>query len=408
MGVLWAIERSRQPETWNWLWQLNATADSSGDDIDSRLPPPPVEVPRVPGELRMSSTASALNETPFAEGEGDPALTLERAWQAAWKTLHAGLSTRDRRLLYEVLRDVVPRDDAAWRTDWEAALERLDDAWSSYLVSSRAGLVDLIPAEQLAWKHVLDQLSERWSDRTQPLLAARGQFKPCDAAPLAELLTLLDDIGLQAIQDDTPWRGAEREVWFRLLERLRSQPEPTDATFTSYTQLFKQPVAYRGKLVQIRGEAVAVYSEAAPKNRYGVDQYWVYWLYPHGGSASPMLVYALEKPPGFPSFTAADVGTKKLASREEVAFTGYFFKRYAYQGQGCIYTAPTLVALAPEWIRARETLAPALPSAGLGFGTIVLLAAGAGLFAAWVYWQYRPGGRREIPEHVSFPAAEEK
>jgi hypothetical protein len=401
--VIGAISEARKPERWQWLWKLNATVEE--EPIDSKLSPPAPPKAVDPESMVMKMEAPALpNGVNLAEE--DPATTQQRAWESAWKTLDGSLSNQDRRILFELLRNVPPDDVETWSASVTEMLTRLDEAWDSYLLSSRSALADLSPAEQVAWKHVLDQLGERWKRELQPLLAARGKGESTDAQVSQAFHTLLTSIALANVQDDTPWRGAEREIWFHLFDQLQKQSaddlKRESPGFVSYSQLFKQSKSYRGKLVTVRGEAVAVYPESAAKNKYGIEQYWVYWLYPHGGPASPMLVYALQKPADFPSFSAADMGHKKLASREDIEFTGYFFKRYAYQGQGGIYTAPTLVAVEPQWLQSEKVATAPLPSVGVALMTILVLAALAALFAAWVYMQYRPGGLREhnLPAHL--------
>src|SRR5262249_20572092 len=129
----------------------------------------------------------------------------------------------------------------------------------------------------------------------------------------------------------------------------------------SYAQLFKQSSTYRGKLVTVRGTAADVYWVEAPENAYGIKRYWVYWLHPEGAN-SPILVYSLDKPEGFPFIDISEAGRKKMPSLEDVEFTGFFFKRYAYQGQGGIYTAPMILAREPVWLHDAFSSRMDLPS----------------------------------------------
>ena len=68
----------------------------------------------------------------------------------------------------------------------------------------------------------------------------------------------------------------------------------------SFVQLFSQPDAYRGRLVQVRGTARLGYHVASREQRFGIDGYDVVWLRPADGSNSPMAVYVRTLPAGFP------------------------------------------------------------------------------------------------------------
>jgi hypothetical protein len=408
--VIGAITEARRPENWKWLWALNQNSEEV-EVVDSKLSPPQPSAIKNPDEVEMKMEQAVLSDRAKLNDD-DPAATQELAWLSAWEALDESFSNQDRRVLFELLRGVAPDPTNPEEIEKSPAsvkemLTRVDEAWDSYLLSSRAALADLSPAEQIAWKHVLDQINERWKLTLQPQLKNRSTGEKVDPKVLQEFQTLLSHVAQRNVQDDTPWRGAEREFWFNLFAQLQAKSagelSQESTGYVSYSQLFKQSKSYRGKLVTVRGEAVAVYPEPAPKNKYGIKEYWVYWLYPHGGPASPLLVYALKKPAEFPSFTSADLGKKKLASREDVEFHGYFFKRYAYLGQGGIYTAPTLVAVEPNWLQAEKIATAALPSFGVAAMTVLTLAALSALFAIWVYQQYRPGGLREPLERIQIP-----
>ena len=173
----------------------------------------------------------------------------------------------------------------------------------------------------------------------------------------------------------------DREIWFRLLGQLQHRT-PEDLQRASegnlgYGQLFKQANAYRGKVVTgARFGASGVFGPA-PKNSYGIEEYWVYWLQPEGGPNSPILVYALEKPESLPSIEFAELGKKKMSPTPDVEVSGFFFKKYAYQGQGGLFTAPMLLARVPVEIEASSRPAE-LPNPA----TFALVAGGLALFAA--------------------------
>ncbi len=89
--------------------------------------------------------------------DDDPAATQELAWSSAWEALDENFSNQDRRVLFELMRGVAPdpatpEETEKWQASVKETLTRIDEAWDSYLLSSRAALADLSPAEQIAWE----------------------------------------------------------------------------------------------------------------------------------------------------------------------------------------------------------------------------------------------------------------
>ena len=149
---------------------------------------------------------------------------------------------------------------------------------------------------------------------------------------------------LSSVRDDAVLRGVEHDAWFHLLDLLeRNDDESLRAASTGnvgYVQLFKQPKEYRGRLVTVRGVVRGVRKLPAAKNAYGIDDYFQLSLEPDGGPAYPIIIYALHLPTGFPE------GMKVAA---ECSATGFFYKRWAYQAQDGIHTAPLILARSVEW-----------------------------------------------------------
>jgi hypothetical protein len=169
------------------------------------------------------------------------------------------------------------------------------------------------------------------------------------------------------IQDDTlVFRPAERDIWFHEVARIRAAADQTlqreSLGRVTYLQLARQPADYRGKVVTVAGTVRLAYREPAGANELGIDEYFVYWLRPAGGPDSPMVVYALGAPAGFPRLAASRQDAQRASDelREDVEVTGIFYKRCAYLGEGGTYTAPVLIANVPNW---QPRPAPAVPAA---------------------------------------------
>jgi hypothetical protein len=182
------------------------------------------------------------------------------------------------------------------------------------------------------------------------------------------------------IQDDTViFRPAEREIWFHEVQRVRdAAPDAMKRESlgrVAYLQLARQPADYRGKVVTVAGTVRMAYRAPAAENDLGIEEYFVYWLQPAGGPDSPIVVYALDSPAGFPKIAPnmQEAQKKSAQLREEVEITGVFFKRCAYAGQGGTYTAPLMIANVPNWHRRQPIAAP--PASNLSAREVAALAA---------------------------------
>ena len=399
MAVMWVAFEARNPQRWQWISQLDSVDDPQ-EEINPRLLEPAQQ--RSSDEVVVG--ARTRPKLPSPSREDELVTTDDRAWASGWEDVFGRISNADRRTVYELLN--AARDestiDPAQREAAGDAIAHVDRYWAEYRVTAKSGLEDLSEEEQAAWLPVLEKLEQRWTTEAKPLLMiiAQGEsLSEPQRTHLAAVQDLLDRLELKAVEDNTPWRSSEREIWFRLLGKLQQRtPEELQrgsAGTVGYAQLYKQSDSYRGKLVTIRGAAHDVYWVEAPANAYGIKNYWVYWLSPAGGPNSPILVYALNKPEGFPSVDIADSGRSKMPTIEDVEFTGFFFKRYAYEAQGGIYTAPMLLAREPVWLQSAFSGRSSLPSPVTFLAVASGLALLATALALWVYYQYRPGRTRE-------------
>jgi hypothetical protein len=176
----------------------------------------------------------------------------------------------------------------------------------------------------------------------------------------------LDESQLRSIRDDTVWRPEEQGAWFHLCGQLRKSDSARlmedSLGDPGYAALFRQPEVYRGRLVTVRGTVSLAYRVRAPNNESGVREYCVFWVRAAAGPGLPIVVYALGAPPGFPQLEDKDRSGKGTELNEDMEFTGYFFKRWAYRSREGISTAPLLLASAPRWFHEPPTVTK-LPSA---------------------------------------------
>jgi hypothetical protein len=212
------------------------------------------------------------------------------------------------------------------------------------------------------------------------------------------------------VQDDTVFRPAEREVWFHLLAQLQEMPNsqlgPSAPEDVLFLQLFKQSGDYRGKLVRIRGVVKQGYRIDAPENYLGIKEYNVLTIHPAGGPDSPILVYTLELPKGFPAIKHRDKDGGPTKLHEDVVITGYYFKRLAFPAVGGTYTAPLLVARNADWTP-RVSLAEATGrtrwTVAQVAGLIIVAAVATALVMVFIVWRIRRDTRESITHTFNDP-----
>ena len=356
--VLSLMNEARKPETWDWMWKGGRGSSQSEEaaeqqEIDTRFvrPPSPLS-PQGLVYVEPADTVSSAQSSPDAAGKA-PAVGEAGQVSPAQHPSSPGsvpqTTTKD---------DRPSRDSSA-------------------------------PSEGSPQSNASPPNPPPVPDQPNPATGSQpesGSLRDSAAQPPL----LLPATELAQIEDDTVWRPAERAPWFKLfgaLQRMTSEQLRASATATAgFVQLFRQPDAYRGRLVTIQGQARLVYHVQAPKNELGIRGYYVFWIRPKGGPNSPLVVYSLELPAGFPAVPDKDRDRRTLEIDEPVTFTGFFFKRWAYRARGGLHTAPMLLARVPTWTPAPpRTDVVELPSPMSMASVLALLIVVALLVTRWVY-----------------------
>jgi hypothetical protein len=227
---------------------------------------------------------------------------------------------------------------------------------------------------------VLGWIEQTWFPRRGPALqkqvdtrleAARGEPPAGDAvlieaepdafASSAEGLSASVE-ALAKVRDDAFFRREEEPAWIQTWLTLRSaapQAVHAAATPVSFTELFGQPLSFRGRPVRFKGTLRRLERLRAPANDYDIEHYWQGWLEPAVGPPSPIVVQFLRLPPGMPEGLKID---------EPVEISGYFFKRYAYKATDTIRRAPLVMAIEPVW----TPRTPVEPG-GTSLGTVAVI-----------------------------------
>ena len=429
--VIVLMQEARDAKNWQWMWELQKSGAVTGkheaeEPVDTRLRMPSKpsreiaeaiiieggeEAPAV--ETDETESDEKDQETPI---DGDP---LQQSGRDAWSRLIERLSPDDRLRFLKGLKaardaNVLPQDD---REDWPRVVGQLDEGWQDYLNKAFLTIAQddtrLTNEERKLWLDIIEQLKSDWNDRVKPaLLVMDGDRTPDEdqLQALEKVQSTLDAIFLESVRDNTVFRPSEKDAWFRLLEDLKHRDE-TDLHQSSvgrvgFLQLYRQPREYRGKLVTVAGELRLGYHRQAPKNIYGVTSYYIFWLKPSIAD-SPIVVYCLDIPDGFPDVRSIEDKGEKPVLSEDVEFTGYFFKRWAYRAEDGTRLAPLILAKTPTWQPRQETFLPSKEMPGAIFW--VVLVGGTSLFgiafAVVIYrLSRRSGPIKQASHEVRFPS----
>lgn len=195
------------------------------------------------------------------------------------------------------------------------------------------------------------------------------------AADAKELFAGVDAAALRQVRDNMPLQQGEMASYFNLMQLLQDTDqqrlETASSGTVSYRQLYRQPLAYRGKLVTLRGAVRGVREVEFGKNDHGFRRYWEVGFEPRDYPGMYVEVHCLELPPGFP---------RGMKLNEEAAITGFFFKRWLYlDGREEIVTAPLVLTKTVSWQPPPAVAESPVDVADFGWVAALVAAASLGL-----------------------------
>lgn len=440
MLVLWLMFEARKPENWAFMGFQQADSrsasealpDDSGESVDTRFFP---QLGRNQDELggdqdtRESDTPEsaedgwAIADLSEQAGESIEVTLLGRTRRDFWKSVYQSLTSPQRQLLFIGMqqgrlrsRFVNPTDEP----DWLALVDRFAEERAEYEQNILQAITALPPDEtrkRELWTDILQQMQTSWASIEPALRQVPAGTTDAQADTLQELQTIFDEISLGLVEDDSlRSRLEEREAWYRQFERLRAfdlqnkldnSAAPNVYQPVSFLQLFKQPDVYRGAPVQVRGKVYLAQYQVAQENPFGLVGYHVLWIRPEGTAESPIQVYALRMPEGFPSLPQGQSRVFDAATAEQVVVDGVFFKRVAYEGQDGFRLAPLVLTLEPTWIpqERREPVGDSVPSWPVMVAVclgVAILAVGIAVFAMRFAAQQPKAGFR-MPSSATEP-----
>lgn len=356
---------------------------------------------RLQDQSEKEETQTPSNVDPrLASSETDIDLfakTMHDLWR---QTLNA-LDSDQRDLLVSVLyhgRMGLPLEGDqfdAWRqlNDW---LSEKREAYHAEILQAVSELpLQASALKRKQWTDVLGAMQSDWAE-VKPALDGIPEGTTIEQVGiLSRLQSQVDDVMLEWVKDDVVGsRFVEKQIWFRLFERVRSngisvrlqideqeqnlseQDKPLDVSFL---QLFKQPNAYRGKTVRMRGKLYRTEYRKADENPYGVEGYHVLWFRSEGKSAAPVVVYSLNLPNDFPKYDENQRVEFAKFQAADITVEGVFYKRWAYNAQDGLRVAPMILSKEFDWqpfeaASSREAYKPT-PLAMVGIVAVIALVA---------------------------------
>lgn len=239
------------------------------------------------------------------------------------------------------------------------------------------------PSQETPHPRIDNRLDGEWAPATEPIVAAKA-LPDSDAAPTTQYRLGGRPEWIASIQDDTPSLPREQPWMFSVFQVLQetnlSDLRKASAGHVGYVQLFRQPNQYRGRPITVSGTVRRVRQLPFPENACGLSGYWEVWLFPADNPSSPLVIYCLELPDGFPTNQPG----------EGVEATGIFFKRWAYEAADAWRTAPIVLAKTLQWRPPSAMPPPAPPALSTIAGLFLLAALLAGLGTWCVYVRTRP------------------
>jgi len=279
------------------------------------------------------------------------------------------------------------------------------DSWPSG--GSNAAVDTQLPSQRSTTPEILSRDSSQGpsdaseSARTESEISSTDERKqPPDLPPRASDAVAhswnckftVSDIDFTTVRDDQPFRSSESRPWFAVLARLKAAEAGALAAASSgwvtFAELYRRSGERRGHVVTVRGRIVQATRLNAPKNDVGIQNYYQLWLWPTDKN-NPIVIYALSIPPGFPVGERLD---------ESVEIHGVFFKRWAYQAQDTLRSAPVLLAKGLHWHRDTREDSSRAPAPIPAMLIAILCAAG---FVWYVYHKTRPAPRQKAAREAN-------
>ena len=324
-------------------------------------------------EVNSSTTASSGNSAnplfdpqlarfgnPLPPTASQASRDLQSTHHSLWTAILKKLTSAEQQTLVDTLHRARngKRGNDQQQTNWWDLYQKIDLLYQKYeqqlMLSIHSTSTALTPEQKTRAQAVLSQLRMRWTQSQRKafldiLETTSAQDPKVNQNEYQFVQHILDQIGISRINDHTVFRNSDNLAWFRMLETLRTAAadrlQASVVVTPNILELSKQQDTFRGKLNSMRGEIRKAYRVQAPTNQLDIQQYYVLVIRPSGGGTTPLIVYCLQPPTGFPALPDKDIDRSTADINDVVQVTGYFFKSWAHIGtQGQMHSSPLMLA----------------------------------------------------------------
>ncbi|MEE2844067.1 MAG: hypothetical protein VX761_06120, partial [Planctomycetota bacterium] len=330
-------------------------------------------------EVNSSTTASSGNSAnplfdpqlarfgnPLPPTASQASRDLQSTHHSLWTAILKKLTSAEQQTLVDTLHRARngKRGNDQQQTNWWDLYQKIDLLYQKYeqqlMLSIHSTSTALTPEQKTRAQAVLSQLRTRWTQSLRKafldiLETTPAQDPEANQNEYQFVQHILDQIGISRINDHTVFRNSDNLAWFRMLETLRTAAadrlQASVVVTPNILELSKQQDTFRGKLISMRGEIRKAYRVQAPTNQLDIQQYYVLVIRPSGGGTTPLIVYCLQPPTGFPALPDKDIDRSTADINDVVQVTGYFFKSWAHIGtQGQMHSSPLMLANSFQWL----------------------------------------------------------
>lgn len=238
-------------------------------------------------------------------------------------------------------------------------------------------------------------IAEAAADRTpKPNDVASSQ-----SAKVGDYTIAIDPELLAPVTDG--WFGVrqhEAKAFFAIIAKAKDIPlkllENAGNDRVDYTVLMTDSESFRGQPLTVEGtvrmiESVTITEKDAAET-FGIDQYYVAWMWTDSSGASPYRLIATSLPDDMPQGKDLEVPAK---------FTGYYFKQEGYRTEQGFHVAPVLIGQHLRWNNPAASVGPLVDMSRASYyviGFAVLVAMVLGL----MLWRFKVSDKKFGQKHI--------
>ncbi|MCH1440976.1 MAG: hypothetical protein L7W43_15040 [Rubripirellula sp.] len=251
------------------------------------------------------------------------------------KTRQTRYSPEARQIANQLILQLSRKEQVSWTVALSRSLRGLKNEKLPVEIAANAQKLKFAPdlenSERAQWEYVIQDLSGTASAPLDDPQYGRTQQHA--------LLAALDEAAVNRVIDGSVWRSDDFDSFYRALDSA-SQLKESGAVTVGALPLLQQPDVFLNQTVTIHGNVALVENIDAPKNPYGIENYWQLWIKPSEGVDRPIVAVV----PDVARSVSEQAGTQRAATEGvQVSVVGKFLKRLAYKSGAGADLAPVVI-----------------------------------------------------------------